>query len=394
MRIFAILVALLLPIHAGFAQEFETSARAAWVYDMTTGTVLMEKDADKALPPASMSKLMTLYMIFEALDQGRLTLETQFPVSTRARKMAGSTMFLDEQDRPSIDDLIKGIIVMSGNDACVVVAEGMAGTEEAFSRQMTQRGVEIGLTNSNFTNASGWPHADHLMSARDLGILSVRMISEFPQYYSDFALREFPFDNRAPSNRFNRNPLLGLGIGADGLKTGHSQEAGYGLVGSAKQGDRRIVFVLMGLESERLRAEESERVVNWAFREFAMHDVMPKGSVVARAPVWLGSRASVGLTTAEGVRVLIPAGASTLPTAVAEFTGPVTAPIAKDQKLGNLVVTLENGVQSRTPLIASEAIDEAGVLGRVQGAVMRLGLIAWEMIHTEKGSSEPAEGQS
>lgn len=387
MRIIAVLFALLLPVPAALAQGFDITARAAWVYDMSTGTVLMEKNADEALPPASMSKLMTLYMVYEALQQGRLSREEQFSVSTRARKMAGSTMFLDETDRPTVDELIKGIIVMSGNDACVVVAEGMAGTEEAFARQMTERGRRLGLTRSHFTNASGWPDPGHRMSARDLGVLAQHLIADFPEYYGDFAQREFAYDNRAPSNRFNRNPLLAMGIGADGLKTGHSEEAGYGLVGSALQGDRRIVFVLMGLANERARADEAERVVNWAFREFTMHTVVPGGETVLRAPVWLGERHSVPLTTAEGVRVLIAPGSERMITAVAQFDGPVPAPIAAGQRLGELVVTLPGGVESRTPLIAGEAVDEAGVLGRMQSAVMRLGLMAWQALRPEAGAT-------
>lgn len=373
----------LTPIGA-VSQSFDTQARAAWVYDMSTGTVLMEKNADEALPPASMSKLMTLYMLYEAVENGRIGLDTELPVSSRARKMAGSTMFLNERDRPTVDQLMKGIIVMSGNDASVVVAEGLAGTEEAFARQMTQRGKEIGLTKSKFANSSGWPNPDHLMSAHDLGLLSVRMIQEFPNFYSDFGLEEYAFDNRAPANRFNRNPLLKLGIGADGLKTGHSQEAGFGLVGSAKQGDRRVVFVLMGLANEQARADESERIVNWAFREFAMHTVVPKGETVTRAPVWLGEASSVALTTEDGVRVLLPNGGEREVTAVANFNGPIEAPVKSGQQVGELLVTLPGGVQSRTPLLAAHDVAEAGFMRRVQGAALRLGGLAWGLVRPDE----------
>ena len=380
MRFIALFLAFLLPAQAVLAQKFDTTARAAWVYDMTTGTVLMEKNADEALPPASMSKLMTLFMVFEAVQQGRLSLDDRFTVSTKARQMAGSTMFLNEQDRPTVDELIKGIIVMSGNDACVVVAEGMAGTEDAFARQMTARAPGLGLNRSHFANSSGWPHPDHLMSAHDLGLLALHLIRDFPEFYADFGLKEFAFDSRAPANRFNRNPLLSLGIGADGLKTGHSAEAGYGLVGSAEQGGRRIVFVLMGLDSERARADEAERVVNWAFREFAMHTVVPKGETVASVPVWLGARGKVALTTADGVHVLLRGGDEATVSAVAQFDGPIPAPIRAGQKLGDLVITLPGGVESRMPLIAAEDVAEAGMLGRLQGAVMRLGSMAWQAL--------------
>ena len=380
MRFIALFLAFLLPAQAVLAQKFDTTARAAWVYDMTTGTVLMEKNADEALPPASMSKLMTLFMVFEAVQQGRLSLDDRFTVSTKARQMAGSTMFLNEQDRPTVEELIKGIIVMSGNDACVVVAEGMAGTEDAFARQMTARAPGLGLSQSRFANSSGWPHPDHLMSAHDLGLLALHLIRDFPEFYGDFALKEFPFDGRAPANRFNRNPLLSLGIGADGLKTGHSAEAGYGLVGSAEQDGRRIVFVLMGLDSEQSRANEAERVASWAFREFAMHTVVPKGETVVTAPVWLGDRRKVGLTTEDGVRVLIRGGDEAGISAVAQFDGPIPAPIKAGQVLGDLVITLPGGTESRTPLIAAEDVAEAGVLGRLQGAVLRLGTMAWQAV--------------
>ena len=372
-RIFALVMLAALP-----ARAFDTNALAAWVYDVATGTVLMEKNADEALPPASMSKLMTVYMLFEALEEGRLQLDTRLPVSTKARQMQGSTMFLNEQDRPTVAELIKGIIVLSGNDACVVVAEGLAGTEAAFARQMTERGKALGLTNSTFANASGWPDPRHRMSVHDLGVLAQHLIQDFPEYYKNFAIEEWRFDNRAPANRHNRNPLLGLGIGADGLKTGHTQEAGYGLVGSAIQGDRRIIFVISGLPSDKARAEEAERIVNWAYRQFTMKTIIPKGEIVAQAPVWLGSSGKVGLTTEDGVKVLIPAGSQSGVTAEAVFKGPIEAPIAAGDRLGDLVVNIPGAGQSRLPLIAATEISRAGVLGRLQSAAFRLGERAYQ----------------
>lgn len=373
MRAFLLKLVAIICVTAGAAQAFDTNARSAWVYDVATGTVLMEKNADEPQPPASMSKLMTIYMLFEALQEGRVQMDTRLPVSTKARQMGGSTMFLNELDRPTVDELIKGIIVLSGNDACVVVAEGLSGTEEAFARQMTDRAKELGLTNSTFANASGWPDPRHRMSAHDLGILALRLIEDFPELYKNFALKEFAFDNRAPSNRFNRNPLLGLGIGADGLKTGHTQEAGYGLVGSAVQDGRRIIFVITGLPSTTARAEEAERIVNWAFRQFTMQTLVPAGDIVVEAPVWLGTRPRVGLTTAQGANVLVPAGAQDQITIEAVYDSPLPAPIAKGDRLGQLVVTIPGTKPSVTPLIAAEDVPEAGFAGRVKGAVLRLG---------------------
>ena len=366
------ILALLLAL-APAARAFDTNAREAWVYDISTGTVLMEKDADVARPPASMSKLMTVYMLFEAVHEGRVSMDTQFPVSTKARQMEGSTMFLNERDRPTVEELIKGIIVLSGNDACVVVAEGLAGTEQAFARLMNDRAKALGLTNSHFVNASGWPAPGHEMSAHDLGMLGLHLIQDFPELYKNFAVTEYPYDNRAPANRYNRNPLLDLGIGADGLKTGHTAEAGYGLVGSAVQDGRRIVFAIGGLPSDTARAEESERIVNWAFRQFTMRTLVPKGETVAIAPVWLGERSKVDLTTPEGVNVLIPAGAESGVTAEAVFQGPIEAPVRAGQKLGDLVVTIPGTEGARLPLLAVSDVPRAGVVGRLQGAAMRLG---------------------
>lgn len=354
------------------AHAFDTNAQTAWVYDVATSTVLMEKNADQTIPPASMSKLMTVYMLFEALQEGRVTMDTQLPVSTKARQMGGSSMFLNERDRPTVEELIKGIIVLSGNDACVVVAEGLAGTEEAFARQMTERGKELGLTDSVFANASGWPNPRHHMTAHDLGLLAVHLSQDFPELYKYFAITEFPFDNRVPSNRFNRNPLLKLGIGADGLKTGHTQEAGYGLVGSAVQDGRRVIFSITGLQSETARAEESERIVNWAFRQFTMETMVPAGETVVHAPVWLGTANQVGLTTKSGANVLIPAGAKDQVKVEAVYNSPIPAPIKKGVKLGELIVTVPGAKDAVTPLIAAEDVPEAGFLGRMKGAVLKL----------------------
>jgi D-alanyl-D-alanine carboxypeptidase (penicillin-binding protein 5/6) len=355
------------------AQAFDTNAQTAWVYDVTTGTVLMEKNADEAIPPASMSKLMTTYMLFEALHEGRVQLDTRLPVSTKARQMKGSTMFLNEQDRPTVEELIKGIIVLSGNDACVVVAEGLSGTEDAFSRQMTEKAKQMGMLHSTFANASGWPDPRHRMSAHDLGILATHLINDFPELYKNFAITEFPFDERAPANRYNRNPLLKLGIGADGLKTGHTEEAGYGLVGSAVQDGRRVVFVVTGLPSETARAEESERIVNWAFRQFTMQTLVPAGETVVEAPVWLGTMGKVGLTTKDGVRLLIPAGAQDQVKVEAVYDSPIPAPFKKGDAVGKLVVTIPGTKEAVTPLIAAQDVPEAGFTGRMKGAVMRLG---------------------
>jgi D-alanyl-D-alanine carboxypeptidase (penicillin-binding protein 5/6) len=375
-RIVVALVALVVagaPVHAAF----ETRAGAAWVYDMTTDTVLLEKEAQVPLPTASMSKLMTLYMLFEALRDGRVTMDTEFGVSDRAAAMGGSTLYLDQRDRPTVEQLIQGIVVQSGNDATVVVAEGLAGTEDAFARLMNDRAQSLGLDQSTFTNASGWPNPNHRMSARDLGMLSVQLIREFPEYYGYFAQKEFEFDGRAPQNRFNRNPLLDLGIGADGLKTGHTEEAGYGLVGSAEQGGRRIVFVLTGLQSERARAEESERVVSWAFRQFVEKTIAEEGRRFGEVPVWLGERQTVGLMAGRDLSILVPA---TLPgdlEARVVYRGPLEAPIAEGQEIAELVVPRDDLPEARLPLVADRSVPEGGFIPRMRTAAFVLANRAW-----------------
>lgn len=356
----ALLLAALSP-----ARAFETSARAAWVYDLTTNTVLLEKNARVQLPPASMSKLMTINMLFEALRDGRVKLDDRFAVSSQAKSMEGSTMFLNEQDRPTVEELIKGMIVLSGNDACVVVAEGLAGTEKEFAVKMNARAEALGMTDSQFTNASGWPDPQHLMSMRDLGILAVRLITEFPEYYPYFALTEFPYDGRSPDNRFNRNPLLKMNIGADGLKTGHTIEAGYGLVGSAVQNGRRIVFVISGLDSEKARAEEAQRITDWAFREFIQKTVAKKGQKIADAPVWMGSVKSVGLVVGEDMTLLLPSLAQGSLKAEVRYNGPLNAPFAAGTKLADLVIDIPGHNPVTVPLVAEQDVATGGFTTRV-----------------------------
>jgi D-alanyl-D-alanine carboxypeptidase (penicillin-binding protein 5/6) len=350
------------------ARAFETAATAAWVYDMSTQTVLMDKNADQPLPPASMSKLMTILMLFEALRDGRVTMETEFAVSSRAKAMGGSTMFLQETDRPTVSDLIRGMIVNSGNDACVVVAEGLAGTEEAFSAQMTERARALGMTASVFRNSSGWPAEGHVMSMRDLGILAQHLIEDFPDNYAIFAETEFNYKDRAPDNRFNRNPLLELGVGADGLKTGHTQEAGYGLVGSAKQGDRRIIFAITGLPSEQARAEESERIVAWAFRQFSEKTVAKAGVRLAEAEVHMGAADTVGLVPAGDVQLLVPALVQDSMTAEVVYNGPLLAPVTKGAAVAELIIHAPDLPDRRIPLVAEADVGKAGFLKRLTTA--------------------------
>lgn len=352
------------------ADAFETQATAAFVMDQSTGTVLLSKNADDALPPASMSKLMTLYMAFEAVRDGRLQMTELLPVSQHAMNYGGSTMFLDTTDRVAVADLLRGIIVLSGNDACAVIAETLSpdGTEAGFARMMTRRARQLGMTNSTFANSNGWPAPGHRMSMRDLVLLASHLIQDYPEFYPMFSETDFQFDGRAPQNTQNRNPLLRLNIGADGLKTGHTAEAGFGLVGSAKQGNRRVVFAFSGLESASKRAEISEQIVNWAFRQFSESTLAREGERIAEAPVWMGKQARVGLVPSGDINVLLPVMLRNNVSAEVIYNGPIQAPIAKNQELAVLLLKPEGLPEMRLSLVAETDVPEGGFAIRLKTA--------------------------
>ena len=355
---------------ASYAYSFDTKARAAYVIDLTSGTVLLSKNADLPLPPASMSKLMTLYMTFEFIKSGKLGLDEKLPVSKSAANYTGSTMFLDPTDRVAVIDLIKGIIVLSGNDACAVLAEALSpdGTEAGFAKLMTQRAKQLGLKNSTFKNSNGWPAVGHRMSAQDLGLLAERLITDFPEYYPMFAQQTYEFDGRAPANTRNRNPLLGLDIGADGLKTGHTEEAGYGLVGSAKQNDRRIIFVLSGLGSLEDRAQEAETIVNWAFRQFVMKNYGKSGEEVGKAKVWNGKSKKVGLILEDDLNVMLPVLSSSEPSFSIEYIGPLKAPLNKGDPVAELVIKSQDLPETRKALVVDSSIPAGGFFVQIRTA--------------------------
>ncbi len=378
MRHFAACAVLLMfaPLVAS-AQALDTKATAAYVLDQTTGTVLLSKNADEPLPPASMSKLMTIYMAFEAIADGRLQIDELLPVSSHSAAYGGSSMFLDTTDRVKVEDLLRGVIVLSGNDASSVLAEALSldGTEAGFARMMTQRAQQMGMMNSHFANSNGWPATGQRMSMKDLGILADRLITDYPTFYPIFSEQEFLFDGRVPSNSQNRNPILGLGIGADGLKTGHTTEAGYGLVGSAKQGDRRIIFVITGLTSPQERREEAEKIVNWAFRQFAQKNVVKGGARLAQADVWMGDIPTVGLTVAEDLSLLVPLmNTANGISAQIVYDTPVQAPVTKGQKLGELVIAFEGMPETRIALVADQDVALGGFTTRLRTAA----LVLWE----------------
>lgn len=358
LAVVGVLAALLL--RPAFA--LETEAREAVLVDAESGRVLFEKNADELMPPSSMTKVMTLYLVFERLADGRLTMEDTLPVSERAWRKGGSKMFVEVGDRVSIENLLRGIIIQSGNDACIVVAEGLSGTEDAFAREMTKRGREIGLTSSTFKNSTGWPDPEHRMTARDLNLLALRTILDFPQYYHYFAETDFTWSDITQSNR---NPLLYKNMGADGLKTGHTQEAGYGLTASAVRDGRRLVLVVNGLPSERARSEESERLIEWGFREFSNYELFSAGEEVDRAEVWLGAEESVPLTLAEPVMATLSQREHEEMTVSVLYDAPVPAPITEGQELAVLRISAPGMDPMEYPLYAATDVEKVGPFGRM-----------------------------
>lgn len=364
LRLLTITVALL-NLLASPTLALDTAARSALVIDVNTGTVLLSKNASEPMPPASMSKLMTLNMVFEALEDGRLSLNDTFRVSALASQKGGSKMFVREGAKVRIEDLIRGVIVQSGNDACIVLAEGLAGSESAFAKLMTTRAQDLGMTNSNFVNATGWPDPKQRMSAEDLVFLAARLIENFPQYYGFFAEESFTWENITQENR---NPLLGLGIGADGLKTGHTEEAGYGLVGSAERNGRRIIFMIGGLDTSLQRSTEAERIANWAFRDFAMKTLFEGGETIDQARVWLGSEEYVDMALDQDIELLLSLETLDRVTAEYTFTDPIQAPIREGQQIGEIVIAIPDSEPMRFPLNATSSVGTGGFKERLFAA--------------------------
>jgi serine-type D-Ala-D-Ala carboxypeptidase (penicillin-binding protein 5/6) len=340
----------------------DTQAKHAVVYEVETGTTLLDKGADERIPPASMSKVMTAYLVFDYLKQGRAKLTDELPVSEAAWRTGGSKMFVPLGGRIKIEDLVQGMVIQSGNDACVVLAEGLAGSQEAFVEQMNQKAKEIGMRDSHFANVDGLPNPEHWMTARDLATLAVRTIQDFPEYYKYYSEKEFKFNN---INQGNRNPLLYKDNGADGLKTGHTEEAGYSLVGSIKRGDRRIVLVLSGLPSMKARAQEAERLTEWAFREYNNYKLFTAGAKIEDAEVWLGEQAKVPLTVGKDLVVTLPRKSRKDMKVAIDYNQPVTAPVEKGQEAGKIVVTAPDTTPFEAPLVTAAGVDRLGPLGRV-----------------------------
>jgi len=351
------------------AQTIETMGRQAIMIDVTTGSVLLDKNADEPMPPASMSKLMTIYMVFERLKAGRLSVDDKFQVSERAWRMGGSKMFVMVDTRVSVQDLLRGIIVQSGNDACVVVAEGLSGSEEAFAEAMTRRAKEIGLTNSSFKNATGWPADGHYMSARDIATLSRKLIEQFPEYYPIFAETTFTYNK---IKQGNRNPLLYKQFGADGLKTGHTEASGFGLAASVVRNGRRLILVVNGLGSMRERSSETARLLDWGFRETESYALFKKGDRVDQADVWLGVAPAVPLVVDQGLTVTLPRRARRDMKVKLSYTNPINAPVVKGAPVGRVVVSVPGRADMELPVVAGDTVERLGLFGRLNAAIQYL----------------------
>lgn len=369
--------------------QIETEADYAFLLDADTQTVLFEKKADELMQPASMSKLMTLAVIFEALDEGKITLQSDFPVSENAWRTGGapsgtSAMFAPLKTRVTVEDLLQGIIVQSGNDACIVIAEGLAGSEEAFAEVMTDHARRIGLTKSTFGNSTGLPHPKQLMTARELAKLAAYVITKFPKYYSYFQQKEFRYRKHI---FYNRNPLIYANIGADGLKTGYTAESGFGIVGSAIADGRRLIVVQNGVKSQSGRKDDAVRMLNWGFRNFEKFTLFNPEEIVGEALVWGGQQRYVKLRGDAGVRMLLPKNIKQRKLrGEMVYFGPVIAPIREGTRLGELRVTSDNGITSSAPLFAAESVEGAGVIR--QGFDSALSLAFGWLIHRRSGQDD------
>jgi len=348
--------------------NLDTAAKFALAVDFTTGATLLDKGGDSLMPPSSMTKLMTAYLVYTALKEGRLKLTDELPVTERAWKMGGSKMFVQVGTTVKVEDLIRGMIVQSGNDACIVLAEALGGSEEGFAEQMNTKAQQIGLVSSHFRNSTGWPDPAHRMSPRDLATLARRIIQDFPEYYHYDAEKTFKFNG---IEQENRNPLVQKGT-ADGLKTGHTEEGGYGLVASSLRDGRRVILVINGLTSMKQRAEEAERLMEWCFREFENVTLFKPDDVIDKAPVWLGESPTVPLVSGRPMVLTMPRSWRRNAQVSVRFETPVRAPVTKGDRLGTLTVGGQGVPAAELPLLAGADVPRLGLPGRAMAVITRM----------------------
>ncbi len=340
------------------AGNMSTIAKQAILLDYDTGAVLFEENADEQMPTSSMSKVMSMYQIFEALDDSRLTLDGTLRVSEKAWRKGGSKMFVEVGKQVKVEDLIRGVLIQSGNDATIVLAEGLAGDEDTFAEMITAKAKALGMNNSHFANASGWPDPDHYSTARDLSTLSRAIIHDFPDYYHYFGEKEFTYNN---IKQRNRNPLLYRDIGADGIKTGHTEVGGYGLMGSGTRDGRRVIVVVNGLPDEKARAQEGARLLEWGLKGFENVSLFKAGETVENIPVIMGKADSVPLTIADDLTVTLPLSVKNDLKVDIVYTGPLEAPITKGDTVAHLHVDVPRLAAIDIPLQAAQDIPRLGM---------------------------------
>ena len=348
------------------AAAVDTEAQQFILMDAGTGMVLAEKNADEPMHPASMSKIMTLYVAFEHLADGQLTMEDSFTVSKKAWRMKGSRMFLEVNSKVTVNELLRGIIVQSGNDASIVIAEGLAGSEAAFADLMNEKAAELGLDDSHFVNATGWPDLEHMTTARDIAELSRRIIIDFPEYYPLFAEKTYTYNG---IKQGNRNPLLYRFDGADGLKTGYTQASGHGLAASAKRGEQRLVLVVNGINGVDVRARESERLLAYGFRAFKTYVLFRAGEVVDEFEVWMGEADALPLVVESDVVLMMPRKSRKGMVVKVVADGPVAAPVERGTRVAKLVVSAPNVETREWPLVAGGTVDSLSGFGRIGAAI-------------------------
>lgn len=369
---------LLLPFSPASAQLFETKAAQAFMVDAETGTVLFSKDADALIQPASLAKLMTVELAFDAIKSKRLTLDDTFVVSEHAWRTGGapsgtSTMFAKLKSAVRLEDLIQGVAVQAANDGCIVIAEGLAGSEENFARQMTERARKIGLEKSTFVNSTGLPAAGQQTTVRELALLALHVWREYPDLYRYYARKDFTWNKIFQRNR---NPLLAMNIGADGLAVGMSEASGFGIVGSLDEGGKRVVAAMSGLASGRERAEEARKLLEWGLRSFEKTEIFGKDEVVGEAQVFGGTKSGIALKAKGPVNIFLPIANSDKLAARIVYDGPLAAPVEKGQPIGALRVWIGNTLSQETPLFAAETVEVGSLPRRAYDAAKELA-VGW-----------------
>jgi D-alanyl-D-alanine carboxypeptidase (penicillin-binding protein 5/6) len=352
------------PLASAAVPTIDTAAQTAIVIDYDTGAVLFDKNAEQRIPPASMSKIMTAYVVYSYLKAGRVKLDDTLPVSEKAwakHKTNESNMFVALGSQVKVEDLIRGMIIQSGNDACVVLAEGLAGSTDAFVDQMNQTAQKLGLKNSHFANVDGLPSPDEYVTAHDLAMLAARLIRDFPEYFHYDSEKEFIYNG---IKQGNRNPLLYKDLGVDGMKTGHTEEAGYGITVTALRNGRRIVEVLSGMKSMNMRSQESEKLLAWAYREWANYRLVKAGDPIDDAPVWLGTTATVPVTVKSDLLVSLPRNARNSMKVSVAYDGPTPAPVEQGQQVGTMQITASDMTPVQVPLVAAKPVEKVSGFSR------------------------------